>query len=182
MNIMRRKTLAILTLIALGLFFVSIGIYAMMPGASIYYCASPNNCPPASIPGSISVSPLSIGLIVFIIGQVSLLAAVVLQIIAWMGAMTRQAKRQQWIWFVCTLFFSPICLWLYLLTPPEAPKPISMPPEQPIYQPYTQGDGAPHSVHTQPEVYQEGRQQYQYLEQQQHQWQYEEPIVMYPQE
>ena len=174
---MRRKTLAVLTLIGLGLFLVGIGIYAMMPGASIYYCASPNNCPPASIPGSIPVSPLSIGLIIFIIGQVSLLVAGVLQIIAWIGAMIRQAKRRQWIWFVCTLLFSPICLWLYLLTPSEAPKSVYVQPEQPIYQPYTQGYGVP-----QPEVYQESGQQYQYLEQQQHQWQDEEPMVMYPQE
>lgn len=98
----------------------------------------------------------------------------------------QQAKQQQWTWLVCTLLFGPpfTLLWLLFAKPkkPEALDPVSMQPEQPIYQPYTHGYGAPHPVHTQPEVYQDGGQQYQDLEQQQHQWPYEEPMVMYPQD
>ncbi|HZO72140.1 MAG TPA: hypothetical protein VFB60_08045 [Ktedonobacteraceae bacterium] len=169
---MGRKTLAILTLIGLGLFLVGIGTFGVAAAATAVYCSSPN-CPPPSVPPG---PPPTWVMVTSAIGEVPLVVAVVLQIIAWIGAMTRQAKRQQWLWFVCTLLFSLICLWLYLLTPPEAPKSVYVQPERPIYQPYTQGDGVP-----QPGVYQESRQQYQYLEQQ-HQWQDEEPIVIYPQE
>lgn len=175
---MRRKVLAILTLIGLVLFFVAIGTIVVEAAATAVYCSSPA-CPPPNIPPG---PPPTWVMVTSAIGEVSLVVAGVLQIIAWIGAMIRQAKRQQWAWFVCTLLFSPICLWMYLLVVPEALDPIYMQPNQPIYQPYTQGDGKPHPIRAQPEVYQEGRQEYQYLEQQQHQWQYEEPMVMYPQD
>ncbi|HLG64038.1 MAG TPA: hypothetical protein VKY19_18995 [Ktedonosporobacter sp.] len=169
---MRRKTLAILTLIGLELFFIGIGTNVVAIATTAVYCSSPN-CLPPDIPPS---PPPTWVMVTSAIGELLIVVAVVLQIIAWIGAMIRQAKRRQWIWFMCTLLFSPICLWLYLLTSPQAPKSVYVQPEQPIYQPYTEGYSAP-----QPEVYQESGQQYQYLEQQ-HRWQDEEPMVMYPQE
>ncbi|WP_201360249.1 hypothetical protein [Dictyobacter formicarum] len=135
---MRRKTLAILTLIGLGLFLVSIGTIVVETAVNAVYCSSPN-CPLPSIPST----PPTWQIVVSIIGEVSILAAGVLQIIAWIGAMTKQAKRQQWTWFVCTFLFSPICLWIYLLAVPEALELVYIQPEQPIYRPYTQGYGAP---------------------------------------
>ncbi|MBO0783576.1 MAG: hypothetical protein J2P37_32600 [Ktedonobacteraceae bacterium] len=48
-----------------------------------------------------------------------LTAAIVLGMIAWIGALVKQGKQEQWVWFVCTLLFSGIVLLIYLIAVPE---------------------------------------------------------------
>lgn len=65
--------------------------------------------------------------------------------------------------------------------PPYQPQPTSE-SEQPVYQPYEQGYTPQQPVHEQPEIHQGSEPQEQYPVQQQNQQQYEDPMVMYPQE
>lgn len=180
---MRKKTLVILTLISLGLFLVGIvSLMVFSAAASTITCSSPA-CPMPSGPPPEPSGGLIIG---FIFGYVLILAAGVFHFIAWLGTMVKQAKRQQWGWFICTILFGLICTWIYLIAEPEVLEPMvpvykrPYQPEEPVYQPYTQGYAAQQSASLQPEVYQEGEKQYQYLEQQVQQ--YEDPMIMYPQE
>ncbi len=110
-----------------------------------------------------------------------------------------------WIWFPLAIFAPMILSAIFgsLNQGPMQQQPYYQPTEQPaqpvyqqpyqseaeqppVYQPYTQGYTPQQPVHEQPEVYQEGEQQHQYPVQQQpvqqHQQQYEDPMVMYPQE
>lgn len=180
---MRRKTLAILTFISLGFVLVTLVASTIVTAATAVYCSSPNpnGCPPPTLPPS--APPLAL-LLVSGIGEVLMVAAGVLQIITWIGALIKQAKQQQWAWFVCTLLFSPLCLWIYLLAVPEAPTTpnlVSTQRAQPIYQPYAQGYRASQSVHEPSWVPQQERPQFQDLEQQQQQYT-EDLIVTYPEE
>lgn len=176
---MRRKTLAILTFISLGFVLVTLVASTIVTAATAVYCSSPNpnDCPPPTLPPS--APPLAL-MIVSGLGEVLMVAAGVLLIITWIGALIKQAKQQQWAWFVCTLLFSPLCLWIYLLAVPEAPKALKLISTQPAPQPYAQGYGASQSVHEPSWTYQQERQQFQYLEQQQQDS--EDLMVTYPEE
>lgn len=177
---MRRKTLAILTFISLGFVLVSLVAGTIVTAATAVYCSSPNPnyCPPPTLPSS---DPPVALMIVSGLGEVLMVAAGVLYFITCIGALIKQAKQQQRVWLVCTLLFSPLCLWIYLLAVPEAPKtlePVSAQPALPVYQPYAQGYGASQSVHEPSWAYQQEKQQFQYVEQQQQSS--EDMMVMYP--
>lgn len=149
---MRKKNLAIFTLLSLGLFLLGIATFvAISVILNSMHCFTPK-C--ASLP------EWNLGYMMFV-------AAGVLQIIAWLGTMITQIKRKQWAWFVCTFLFSPISTWIYLLAVPEVLGPlvpVYMLPEQSVYKPYAQGYGAPQPADVQPGVYQESEQRFQYLE------------------
>ena len=70
--------------------------------------------------GSFSTGGFIAGIL---LGYLIFMGGIVLQTVAWIGALIAQAKRQQWGWFVCTILFGLFCLWLYLLVVPETPEP-----------------------------------------------------------
>lgn len=123
---MRKKTIVILTLVGLGLYVVSIIAIAL---SAITLTSTLSSCSP-----DCPLSP-SGGLIAgLIIGYVILLAGSIVNIVAWVGTLISQAKRQQWAWFVCTILFGIICMWIYLIAVPEAPTPVML-----AYYPYPVG-------------------------------------------
>ncbi|HEX7737109.1 MAG TPA: hypothetical protein VF458_19850 [Ktedonobacteraceae bacterium] len=108
--------------------------------------------------------------------------------IIWPLAFVLFIITHSWVWVVvavCALIILAATYYLGTLSnrrmdqPQRNNQPIYQQREQPAYQPYTQGY-TPRPAHPQPEIYQEGSQQYQYPSQQQQQ--YEEPMTMYPEE
>ena len=99
---MRKRILEKLTVGGFGLFVLGVIIF-VLSGA-----------------GSFSAGGFIAGIL---FGYLILMGGIVLQTVAWVGALIAQAKRQQWGWFVCTILFGFPCLWLYLLIVPETPEP-----------------------------------------------------------
>lgn len=99
---MRKRTLETLAVGGFGLFVLGLIIF-ILSGA-----------------GSFSAGGFIAGIL---LGYLILMGGMVLQVVAWIGALIAQAKRQQWGWFVCTILFGLPCLWLYLLIVPETPEP-----------------------------------------------------------
>jgi hypothetical protein len=99
---MRKRILEKLTVGGFGLFVLGVIIF-VLSGA-----------------GSFSAGGFIAGIL---FGYLILMGGIVLQTVAWVGALIAQAKRQQWGWFVCTIIFGFLSLWLYLLIVPEAPEP-----------------------------------------------------------
>jgi membrane protease YdiL (CAAX protease family) len=63
------------------------------------------------------------------------IAASVLGVIAWIGALIKQAKQEQWGWFICTLLFSGIVLLIYLIVVSENSPQLPLPGYGQVYQP-----------------------------------------------
>ena len=79
------------------------------------------------------------------------LAGSVVELIGRIGMLIRQAKQQQWAWFVCTLLLGWICMLIYLIVWPETPPPVMLAPVYaPQYQPMT---AYPYQVPQQPPYY-----------------------------
>lgn len=114
----------------------------------------------------------------------------------WPAAIILFIVTHTWIWFLVAIF-APMLIAGLLSTSdqssqqqqqyyqpvyqPPSEQPVYQPPvEPPVYQPYQQGYAPQPSVRPHPETYQASEQPQQYQEQQQQQ--YEDPLIMYPQE
>lgn len=75
----------------------------------------------SSCPNRVCTSPPASAVLVLMLAVVLNVAGYVLLIIAWIGMLRKQAKEQQWRWFVCTLLFSFFCMLIYLIMVPETP-------------------------------------------------------------
>jgi hypothetical protein len=58
-----------------------------------------------------------------VLAALFILAGSVLLLIAWIGMLVKQAKQQQWTWFICTILFSWIAMLIYLIKVPEVKQP-----------------------------------------------------------
>ena len=106
---MRKKTLV--TLYILGWIAAFGAIASQILSLKVITSQCPNNtC--TSLPG-----PAILGLI---LGAVLTLVATVLIIVTWIAVLIKQAQRQQWAWFVCTLLFSYITMIIYWIAVPES--------------------------------------------------------------
>lgn len=129
---MRKRILEKLTVGGFGLFVLGVIIF-ILSGA-----------------GSFSAGGFIAGIL---FGYLILMGGIVLQTVAWVGALIAQAKRQQWGWFVCTIIFGFLSLWLYLLMVPETPEPERATPGAFPYQGYIPGQpatSAPYDLPGQP--------------------------------
>lgn len=137
---MRKKTLVTLTLIGVGLYIVGISIIVLtsvLLASTFSACAPDCSSPPAGI------------IVGFIISYLMIIAASIVSIVAWIGMLIKQAKQQQWGWFVCTLLLGYIPMIIYLIAVPEAPNPL-----MPVY--YVPAPGQPYPP-MQPYQYQAGQ-------------------------
>lgn len=137
---MRKKTIAILFGIGFGLSIVSIivmfGGIAALGNAAAQCNYSSTYCDPSAGMGGY------IALLVF--GGLVALAGSVLSTISWVAIMVKQAQRQQWGWFVCTILLGSIPMLLWLILEPEVPAaPQYVAVYQPGYPPAYPTDGPP---------------------------------------
>ena len=137
---MRKKTIAILFGLGIGLavvatfFYVGGGITMANASASCDY-STYSTCNTAGESGGVAL---------MLVGGLLYLGGAVLSTIAWIAVLIKQAQRQQWAWFVCTLLFSSICMLIWLIVEPEVPKVQYVPVYQPIqtgYAPVYPTDG-----------------------------------------
>lgn len=127
---MRKKTIAILFGLGFGLGIIAamiyvggiIGIISTAESCSSY-SSSYAACDPTTQGGSI-------GLV--LLAGLTALGAGVLSTISWVAILIKQAQRQQWAWFVCTLLFGSICMLIWLIVEPEVSP---VPQYAPVYQP-----------------------------------------------
>lgn len=130
---MRRKTIAILFGTGFGLALIgtlvmfvggaAIGAAAASCDSSTTYCD-----PSAGMEGGLSA--------LLILGILVITAGSILTMISWIATLIKQAQRQQWAWFICTLLFSGICTLLWLIIEPDVP---AVPQYVPVYQPLQAG-------------------------------------------
>lgn len=113
---MRKKTIAIL--LGIGTALGIIGLVAFFAGAAIAGSACSPDCSGQATPLVPTIAAF-VGLGLFLIGMI-------LGFVSWIGALVRQAKRQQWGWFAGTLIsgvvagvLTSICMLIYLLAVPE---------------------------------------------------------------
>src|SRR5262249_45524886 len=104
---MRKK--AIVVLLILYVVFLASGIFALTvlgPAliSQIPYCVRANTCVASDSSGR------TIAYMVIAGGILSLVLGSVLGLVAWIGTLAKQAKQEQWGWFICTLLFSSICM------------------------------------------------------------------------
>lgn len=111
---MRKKTIVILSLLAVGLGIVSIIAFVVAGVLTAAACS-----PDCSSSGQAVPVVATIGIV---IGVILSLAASGLSLAAMIGALIKQAKQQKWGWFVCTILFGIICVWIYLIAVPETPQ------------------------------------------------------------
>ena len=149
-------------LLILGLAFTIIGVIAYAI-TIISLVTSPGvTSDPTSTPPDIS-GVMSGMLVGFGIAIAFLLAGGIIELVGRIGMLIKQAKQQQWAWFVCTLLLGWICMLIYLIVWPETPQPVMPTPVYvPQYQPMP-----PYQLYEaaqQPRSY-EGAQQQQGMEQ-----------------
>jgi MFS family permease len=118
---MRKKTIVILAILGFGLGVV--GTIALVAGFFIIGAACSPDC------GSSGQTVPAGAVVSLVIGGILLLVGSVLGIVAWVGALVKQAKQQQWGWFAGTLasgliggFLGGICMLIYLIAVPETPQ------------------------------------------------------------
>lgn len=136
---MRKKTLVTLTLTSAGLYVVGISIIiltSVLLASTLSGCSPDCSSPPAGI------------IVGFIISYLMIIAASIVSIVAWIGMLIKQAKQQQWGWFVCTLLFGYITMIIYLIAVPEVQE------LMPVY--YVPAPGQPYPP-VQPYQYQAGQ-------------------------
>ena len=110
---MERKTSRNLYLIAILLEIVSVVLFVVGTGAA---AATTNADGTVSNAGAASFG---------ILGIIAILAAIVggvLALIAWIGALIKLAKLNQWLWFVLVFLFSGIMMLVYIFAGPTEPK------------------------------------------------------------
>ncbi|MGZ3611021.1 MAG: hypothetical protein ACXWPS_18675 [Ktedonobacteraceae bacterium] len=69
--------------------------------------------------GTCTSAPTSGIFLIFLAGICSLVGTVLLAI-SWIGVLNKQAQRQQWAWFVCTILFSYVTMIIYWIAVPES--------------------------------------------------------------
>lgn len=124
---MRKKTIAILFGIGFGVaivasFFYIGGVFALASTAANCDYSSYSYCDTSPV-GDVAL---------LLIGGLLYLAGGILSTIAWIAVLIKQAQRQQWAWFVCTLLFSGICMLIWLIVEPEVPQVRYAPVYQPV--------------------------------------------------
>jgi hypothetical protein len=106
---MRKKTLVILFILEMMLSFLA--FLALIPTIALIQCIN-GVC--TSLPGP--------AILRLVLGSLLILAGSVLHIIVWIGMLMKQAKQQQWTWFICTFLLGRICILIYLIKIPETPQ------------------------------------------------------------
>lgn len=115
---MRKKTIAILFGIGFGLsllaaFLLIGGIVSLSSAVASCSDYSSSSCSaPASTGGFVAL---------LLLGSLVALGGEILTIISWVAILIKQAQRQQWAWFICTLLFGGICMLIWLIIEPEVP-------------------------------------------------------------
>lgn len=136
---MRKKTIAILFGLGFGLVVIATLFYI---GGIATIASASASCDPMNAPCSSTGE--GGGLILSLVGGFLYLSGAVLSTIAWIAILIKQAQRQQWAWFVCTLLFNSICMLIWLIVEPEVPRVQYVPVYQPIqagYPPVYPTDG-----------------------------------------
>ncbi|HVU70280.1 MAG TPA: hypothetical protein VHD63_24340 [Ktedonobacteraceae bacterium] len=124
---MRKKTIAILFGIGFGVAIVATVFYF---GGIFVFASAASSCDYSSS-YSCDASPMG-GVALLLVGGLFYLAGGILSTIAWIATLIKQAQRQQWAWFICTLLFSGICMLIWLIVEPEVPQVRYAPVYQPI--------------------------------------------------
>ena len=106
---MHKKTLVILFILA-----AACGILAIIAEAPMILWTA--QCSPDA--GTCSSLPPS-AIIGLILAGLFMLASATLGMTCWIAMLIKQAKRQQWSWFVCTILFGWIPMLIYLIVVPE---------------------------------------------------------------
>lgn len=122
---MRKKTIVILFTVAIIL-CVHASIAEMPMLAWSAQCKGTSDC----------AGPSALAILGIVLAALSGITGSVLFFIAFIGTLIKQAKQQQWSWFVCTLLFSWITLVIYLIKVPEMEQPAMAVPQ---YQPFSPG-------------------------------------------
>ncbi|HEY3991382.1 MAG TPA: hypothetical protein VGM01_00760 [Ktedonobacteraceae bacterium] len=137
---MRKKTIAILFGLGFGIVIIATFFYI----GGIAAMASASASCDSSLYATCSSTGESGGLALLLVGGLLYLGGAVLSTIAWVAILIKQAQRQQWAWFVCTLLFNSICMLIWLIVEPEVPRVQYVPVYQPIqagYAPVYPTDG-----------------------------------------
>lgn len=110
-------------LLILGLVFTIIGVVAYAITMISLVTSSGVTSDPTATPPNISrvMSGMLVG---FGIAIALLLAGGIIELIGRIGMLIKQAKQQQWTWFVCTLLLGWVCMLIYLIVWPETPQPV----------------------------------------------------------
>jgi hypothetical protein len=150
---MRKKTIAILFGLGFGLALIAalvyvigiVGLVNTMANCSSSYSSS-------GYPQSTCDTSMPTGALAFLaVAGITALAGGVLSTISWVAVLIKQAQRQQWAWFVCTLLFHAICMLIWLIVEPEvpaAPQYAQVYQPQPGYPPAYPPDGSyPHTAY-----------------------------------
>lgn len=133
---MSKKTIWILFILGMALTLIGVIAYVM----TIVSLATSSMGTTGPTPTPPDVNGMLAG---FGIAILFLLAGGVIELIGRIGILIRQAKQQEWAWFVCTLLLGWVCMLVYLIVWPEAPQivmatPVYVPQYQPMppYQSY----------------------------------------------
>lgn len=133
---MSKKTIWILFIVGMALTIIG----------AIAYTVTIVSVVTSSIPttGSTPTQPDVNGMLTgFGIAIPFLIAGSIVELVGRIGLLIKQAKQQQWAWFVCTLLLGWVCMLVYLIVWPETPQlvmaaPVYVPQYQPTqaYQSY----------------------------------------------
>lgn len=119
---MSKKTMWILCILSLALIIIGFVAYVATIGSLV---TSSIAATPDSPPSPPNLNGMLAG---FGIAFVFLLAGGIVELVGRIGMLIRQAKQQQWAWFVCTLLLGWVCMLVYLIVWPETPQ-LVMPPQ-----------------------------------------------------
>ncbi|HEY7416378.1 MAG TPA: hypothetical protein VH593_14390 [Ktedonobacteraceae bacterium] len=132
---MRKKTIIILYILAISFSALAIINFEVTPLLVDLFL----QCVPHEFGVQLSSSCRSeietIFVVVSVISIVLLVIMTVLGMIAWIGALVKQGQQQQWGWFVCTLLFGGLVLFIYLIAIPESLPQLPVPGSGQVYQP-----------------------------------------------
>lgn len=151
---MRKKTIAILFGVGFGLAIVA---SIVMVGGAVVLGNAASSCDYSTYSSSYCNDSTAIGgfSALLILGGLLAMAGGILELIAWIAILIKQAQRQQWAWFICTLIFGSICMLIWLIIEPEQPRVLYAPlyqPVQPGYPPAYPVDGPyPSTSYSSPE-------------------------------
>jgi hypothetical protein len=121
---MRKKTILWLVVTAIILTIIGVAVFVPAMVTATQQCTqeqiNTNTC---------SVQLHGGQLVGVVIGSFLWLAAAIIWLIAWIGALVRSAKMQSWVWFVIVLLLSGLGTLLYaLLGPSDRPARAMYPP------------------------------------------------------
>jgi hypothetical protein len=130
---MSKKTIAILYVLFIAMALVGGGLVLAGLAGSTYTNVT-NGYSTSYQMQSLGNPPL------FVTGVILASLSGIPHLIAWIGALINLGRLQQWVWFVLMLLFSTICLLVYLIAGPQAPRVAQqyaprqdMPPQPPQY-------------------------------------------------